>query len=340
MLSLKNVSIFNKQINVLDNISIEVRQGDFICLVGDDQNAKTALLKTLGLLVSPSKGEILVEGIGTSNFTSKQLIKMRSERFSYILRECELEESLNVEQNIALPLLYQGKSAQEIQVMTERALSIVGMSKFGTVELCQLNEWQRNKVEVARAIASNPKILIADEPCRVPNKEKLLEVAQLLSSLNRDGVTIVIASNIEEFVSKAKRIVRIEGNSLVEQRVERRKKSEESPKAVRKKKKTITGKKSKTIKEERVTDQELVEIAKQQQKAPVIIDDVKPAISKSTRSRKNLPEKQDQKIGNEQLSFDILDGEKGVGDSTSKKITSANAIKSKKAKDDGLKENK
>ena len=223
MLKLINVSCKNLKNNatLLNNVTLEVREGDYVVISGQNEKERENLLEILGAVRLPKMGEMYIDGIELTKYTQKQLVIMKRGKFGYLLKSNELDCALTVGENIEMPLVFAGITAEERKAKLERALNIVGLMAFKDFGIENLTDWQKNKVMIARAIVGEPKALILSEPCRVHDPAKLQEVVGLLSALNRDGITIVVASNNDVYFAKAKRRLELSGGVVTEMKKER-----------------------------------------------------------------------------------------------------------------------
>ena len=223
MLSLKNVSIINKKTNqsFLNNVSLEVKPGDFILVSGQNSTEREVLVSVLGALETIDSGEVYIDGIEQTKYTTSQMVSLRREKFGYMLRDCLVDENLSTSENIAMPLIFSDVDTKIKNEKLERALNIVGLANFKNVLVKNLTEWQKNKILIARAIVNLPAVVIFSEPCRVQDKFRMEEVVSLLSALNKDGVTVIVNSNCEEYISVTKRRIVITNGSILELKKER-----------------------------------------------------------------------------------------------------------------------
>ena len=335
MLSLKNVTIANKKtnINLLNNVSLEVKQGDFIVVGGQNDIERETLISTIGALEELSSGEMYVDGIELTKYTQAQKVLLRREKFGYMLLDTMLDENLSVRDNISLPLVFAGVIKEKCNELVERALSIIGLTNFTNVLVKKITSWQKNKVMIARAIVANPSVVIFSEPCRVLDKFKMDEVLGLLKALNGDGVTVIVNSNQAEYSAIAKRRIIINNGSIVELKKERApKQTETKPRQKRTVKKERTPKKKQidTLNEQvqevqpKVADQ-LIEV-----KTEPVLDEVKQEVvkartkkektktPKTSRTTKTTPkenkekDEKDEKSTGEQLKLELGDDTLGV----------------------------
>ena len=281
MLKLNGVSYSErkKSADIVRNVTMEVREADYIVISGQNDEERRALLDILGIVKSPKSGEVYIDGIELSKHTPNQLTILRRGTFGYFLADSELDPALTVGENVSLPLVFAGLGADEIKAKEERALNIVGLAGFRNLKINNLTEWQRNKALLARAIVGEPRVLILSEPCRVQDDVRLNEVLGLLSALNRDGVCVIVESNNSEYVVKARRRIEISGGAIVELKKER------APRETTKKTKKTSKAKSKQEKVEEIITKP-VEVEEKQLKTeePKVVEEPK-KVEKEKRTK-------------------------------------------------------
>lgn len=218
MIRLKNVSKFlsNNDEPVLDGVNINISQGDYVCITGHPGQARKTLIRLIAGVTLPSAGEIYIDGVDAFMYSFNDLAKLRREKFACMLLDMELDENLSVKDNVKLPLVYAGRDKKKKEELTNHALNILGMQKLANEKVARLNDWQKNKVSLARAIVTSPRVLIIEEPCRNLDPNKIVEVEGLLSALNGEGITIIISSNQSYYQEKARTIYTISGREVVE----------------------------------------------------------------------------------------------------------------------------
>lgn len=233
MLSIKNVVINKNKKPLLKNVSVEVADRDFVVVSGKNDLERETLVSAMGMLEKPESGEVFFNGIEESQYSYFQGVIARRENIGFMLSDAVLDEDLSVLDNIEMPLVFAGKEGKKRAELSSRALAIVGLVAFKDVIVKNLNEWQKNKVLLARAFVNLPKLIIFSEPCRVCDEQKLSEVLGLLTALNKDGVTIVVSSNRAEYVKVAKRHIVVSDGSIVELKKDRLVKPKEAKKQKR-----------------------------------------------------------------------------------------------------------
>lgn len=193
----------------LENVNLTVQQGEFLAVMGPSGCGKSTLLNIMGLLDSPSSGNVIIAGKETATMKDKELAKFRNENLGFVFQSFHLINSLNVLDNVELPLLYRQVGARERRRLAEAVLEKVGLSHRMRHFPTQLSGGQCQRVAIARAVIGNPHIILADEPTGNLDSKMGAEVMELLHKLNReDGRTIVMVTHDESKAKETGRTIR------------------------------------------------------------------------------------------------------------------------------------
>lgn len=193
----------------LENINLDVKKGEFLAVMGPSGCGKSTLLNVMGLLDMPNSGKIIIDGKDTVNMKDKELAKFRNENLGFVFQSFHLINSLNVLDNVELPLLYRKVGARERRKLAEEVLARVGLSHRMRHFPTQLSGGQSQRVAIARAVIGNPSIILADEPTGNLDSKMGAEVMDLLHQLNReDGRTIVMVTHDESKAKETNRTIR------------------------------------------------------------------------------------------------------------------------------------
>ncbi|KGL49754.1 macrolide ABC transporter ATP-binding protein [Porphyromonas cangingivalis] len=193
----------------LENVNLQVDEGEFLAVMGPSGCGKSTLLNVMGLLDNPTSGRVILNGIDTDKMKDKELAKFRNENLGFVFQSFHLINSLNVIDNVELPLLYRKVSASERHRLAKEVLEKVGLSHRMRHFPAQLSGGQCQRVAIARAIIGNPSIILADEPTGNLDSKMGAEVMGLLHQLNKeDGRTIVMVTHDEGKAEETSRIVR------------------------------------------------------------------------------------------------------------------------------------
>ena len=193
----------------LENVNLEVPKGEFLSIMGPSGCGKSTLLNIMGLLDMPTSGTVELAGTRVEGMTDAQLAAFRNQTLGFVFQSFHLIHSLNVLDNVELPLLYRSVSASERTRLAKEVLDRVGLSHRMRHMPTQLSGGQCQRVAIARAIVGNPEIILADEPTGNLDAKMGAEVMDLLHQLNReDGRTIVMVTHNEDQAKQTSRTVR------------------------------------------------------------------------------------------------------------------------------------
>lgn len=199
----------------LNNVSIEVKQGEFVAIMGPSGCGKSTLLNILGLLDNPTGGEYYLNGMEVSKYTESQRTNLRKGVIGFVFQSFNLIDELNVYENVELPLTYLGLKSSERRRMVEDILKRMNISHRAKHFPQQLSGGQQQRVAIARAVVTNPKLILADEPTGNLDSKNGAEVMNLLTELNREGTTIVMVTHSRHDASFAHRTVHLFDGSVV-----------------------------------------------------------------------------------------------------------------------------
>lgn len=193
----------------LENVNLDVIKGEFVSIMGPSGCGKSTLLNIMGLLDAPSSGKIEINGTSVESMKDKELAAFRNKTLGFVFQSFHLINSLNVIDNVELPLLYRKMAAKERTRLAKEVLERVGLSHRMRHMPTQLSGGQCQRVAIARAIVGNPEIILADEPTGNLDSKKGAEVMELLHKLNKeDGRTIVMVTHNEEQAKQTSRTIR------------------------------------------------------------------------------------------------------------------------------------
>lgn len=201
----------------LREVSLEVKDGEFVAIMGPSGCGKTTLLNIMGLLDTPTEGTYMLNGKEVSRLTERERTNIRKGTLGFVFQSFNLIDDLNVYENIELPLLYMGVPASERRKRVTDILDRMAMSHRRGHYPCQLSGGQQQRVAVARAVVTNPKIILADEPTGNLDSQNSREVMELLCQLHEQGTTIVMVTHSQHNASYADRIINLYDGQIVEQ---------------------------------------------------------------------------------------------------------------------------
>ena len=202
-------------VHALDGIDLNVDEGEFVAIVGQSGSGKSTCMNIIGCLDVPTSGTYKLNGIDVSTMDDDMQAVIRNKFLGFIFQQYNLIPKLNVIENVELPLLYAGVDADARHAVAMRALERVGLSDKAKNRPNQLSGGQQQRVSIARALAGDPAVILADEPTGALDSRTGREVLALLQELNRDGRTIVLITHDNSIAVKAKRIVRLADGKIV-----------------------------------------------------------------------------------------------------------------------------
>lgn len=197
------------QTTALNEVSLEISQGEFVAIMGPSGCGKSTLLNMIGLLDNPTSGELWFMDQEFSRYSENDRTDLRNGNLGFVFQSFNLIDELTVFENVELPLLYAGVSTRERVKRVNEALERMQIAHRTEHYPQQLSGGQQQRVAIARAIVTNPRIILADEPTGNLDSTNGNEVMNLLKELNHDGATVVMVTHSEENAREAERIIRM-----------------------------------------------------------------------------------------------------------------------------------
>lgn len=193
----------------LNEVSIEIKEGEFVSIMGPSGCGKSTLMNILGLLDNPSAGEYYFLGTEVSKFTERQRAMMRKQNIGFVFQSFNLIDELTIYENVELPLLYLKNSSTERKKKVEEVLERMQIMHRRNHFPQQLSGGQQQRVAVARALVANPKIILADEPTGNLDSSHGDEVMKMLMDLNNNGTTVVMVTHSPTYAEYGNRIIHL-----------------------------------------------------------------------------------------------------------------------------------
>ncbi len=213
ILSMKNIvkeyEMGEEIFRALDDVSLEVRKGEFLAVLGPSGSGKSTLMNIIGCLDSPTSGEYILNGEPVADLDERQLAHIRNKEIGFIFQSFHLLQRQTAQENVELALIYANQDGKKMHKRSEELLTKVGLEDKIKSLPNQLSGGQQQRVAIARAIANNPAILLADEPTGALDQKTGAQVMQLFHELNEEGRTIIMITHDSKIASHAARIVKI-----------------------------------------------------------------------------------------------------------------------------------
>ena len=202
-------------VKALDGVSLNVKEGDLVAIVGQSGSGKSTLLNMIGLLDSVSAGSIEIEGKDISDLTDNELSKFRGEKIGFIFQSFFLLPGLTAQENVAEGLLYQGISRSERLEKAEEVLEQVGLGDRLSHLPKELSGGQQQRVAIARALVQDPAFVLADEPTGNLDKESGINILNILKELNNQGKTVIMITHNQEHANMFKKVIELVDGKIV-----------------------------------------------------------------------------------------------------------------------------
>jgi len=219
VLETKNVSkiytLGGSDIYALNGVNIKIKHGEFVAIVGKSGSGKSTLMHVIGLLDTPSKGDVILNGTSSSEMSETQLAGLRNKEIGFVFQAFNLLQRTSSLENVILPLKYSEMPRTKWNNRALEMLNIVGLSDRVNNKSNELSGGQRQRVAIARALVNDPAIILADEPTGNLDSKTGEEIIDLFKKLNRDGKTIILVTHDEELAEVAQRRIVLSDRKVV-----------------------------------------------------------------------------------------------------------------------------
>jgi putative ABC transport system ATP-binding protein len=196
-------------IHALKSVTLTIKKGEFVALMGPSGSGKSTLMNILGCLDTPTKGEYILNGINVSEMSDSELAEVRNQEIGFVFQTFNLLPRSSAKENVALPLVYAGVKKEDRDKRAIKALENVGLGNRVDHKPNELSGGQRQRVAVARALINNPSIILADEPTGNLDSKTSVEIMALIEDIHAKGNTIILVTHEEDIAKHAHRIVRM-----------------------------------------------------------------------------------------------------------------------------------
>ena len=218
LVELRNISkiysLGDEEIRALDDVTLDILEGEFISIIGPSGSGKSTLMHILGCLDSPTKGTIQLDGIAIEEATSRDLATIRNQKIGFVFQFFNLLPKLTVLQNVELPMVYRGLSGQERKEFAMDALRRVALEDRARHRPSQLSGGQQQRAAIARALVNNPRLVFADEPTGNLDSHTGAVILDLFRKLNSEGRTIVLVTHDPEIAALTPRKIEIRDGKI------------------------------------------------------------------------------------------------------------------------------
>lgn len=205
----KTYEMGDTSVEALKGSNVEIEEGEFVAVMGPSGSGKSTLMNMIGALDTPTSGEVHIGDEAISELSEDELALLRSKKVGFIFQQFNLIPSMNAMENVALPMLFRGKSKKERSERAQNILERVGLGDRMHHMPSELSGGQRQRVSIARSLANDPDIILADEPTGNLDTETGENIMELLTDLNDEGKTIIMVTHDENDAEYADRIIKI-----------------------------------------------------------------------------------------------------------------------------------
>lgn len=204
-------------VTALDDINLDIKEGEFISIIGPSGSGKSTLMHIIGALDTPSKGEVIINGQDIAELSETQLARIRNQNIGFVFQQFNLLSKTSALDNVILPLIYAGVNSKNKRIsMGTKILEKVGLGDRMQNNPNQLSGGQQQRVAIARALINSPSIILADEPTGNLDSKTGIDIMNMFKQLHKEGNTIILVTHAMEIAKQAKRIIKIKDGRIVD----------------------------------------------------------------------------------------------------------------------------
>lgn len=213
----KTYRMGDEEIHALDDISVDIDEGDFMSIIGPSGSGKSTLMHILGCLDSPTSGTIKLDGVMIHNASTRQLAAIRNRKIGFVFQSFNLLPKLNVLQNVELPMVYSGIGGRERRERAMEAMKKVGIDNRAKHRPSQLSGGQQQRVAIARSLVNDPRIIFADEPTGNLDSHTGEVVLEMFHGFHKEGRTIILVTHDPEIAAVTPRRLEIRDGKIAKE---------------------------------------------------------------------------------------------------------------------------
>lgn len=211
----KSFPLDGEKIEILKDINLVINQGDFLSIMGPSGSGKSTLMYLIGCLDKPSSGQLIIQDVDISNFSEKQLSKIRNSKIGFVFQMFNLLPRTTALANVLLPIVYSENSMKEAKIRAVSLLEKMGLGQRSDHTPNKLSGGEQQRVAIARALINNPSIILGDEPTGNLDSKSGADIMEIFLNLHKEGHTIVMVTHDLNVAKKAQKIIRIQDGRIV-----------------------------------------------------------------------------------------------------------------------------
>lgn len=213
----KNYEISGEKITALNNINLNIKEGEFVSIIGKSGSGKSTMLNVMSMLDGWDDGDYILDGENVSNLKGNQVAKIRNRKMGFVYQNFNLLPKLSAVENVALPLMYSGNHKMDYIKTAKEYLELVGLGDKIDNKPTQLSGGQQQRVAIARALVNQPKILFADEPTGALDSRTSEDIVNLIKKIWREqGITVIMVTHDDALAKEANRVIRVADGEILE----------------------------------------------------------------------------------------------------------------------------
>ncbi len=222
VISVKNIhktyKLGDVEVHALRGVSLDVKEGEFLSIMGASGSGKSTLMNIIGCLDKPTSGAYVLDGSETSKLSKNELASIRNKKIGFVFQSFNLLARTSAVANVELPLIYNNKKGQDRAKLANEALTRLGLKGRENHFPSQLSGGQQQRVAIARAIVNNPSIILADEPTGNLDTATSKEIIEVFKGLNKRGKTIIMITHEQDIAENAERVIVFKDGRIIEER--------------------------------------------------------------------------------------------------------------------------